>query len=114
MKKTLPVLLTVVSTILLGGCSGANKPTPAQCEGTYAAAITTCDLAFAKPDEAAKCKAAATALRLVCLIAAESNDGSKTAAKAGASKADRWVEKYPELVAGQITAEEFEAYVLGK
>ena len=117
--------------LLLAGCSGANRPTPSQCEATYAAAVAACDVALTKPDDIARCHArcgdgvpyviarchaASVAIRLACLIAAEppaTNHAGKTAAKAGNSKADRWAMAYPALIAGTMTPEAFEAFVLG-
>ena len=102
--------------LLLAGCSGANRSTPSQCEATYAAAVAACDVALTKPDDIARCHAASVAIRLACLIAAEPPAGTatgKTTAKAGNSKADRWAMAYPALIAGTMTPEAFEAFVLG-
>lgn len=104
--------LLIVPALILASCSGSNRPTPEQCEQTYQAAILTCDTVFTKPDDLAKCHAASTAIRLACLIASE--QPGKSPAKAGQSKADRWAQAYPSLVAGTMTPEAFESFVKGE
>lgn len=115
MRVPFPMLktLTIVSMLALTACS-SNRPTPAQCEQAYQAAVLTCDTVFTKPADVAKCHAASTAIRLACLIASEQPAAGKAQAKSGSSRADRWSQAYPALVDGSMTPEAFEAYVLGQ
>lgn len=100
------------------GCSGQQqRPTAAQCEEAYQVAIVGCDAALAKPDDVAKCHAAALAVRMACEIVSTPEPAAASAQEATevhhATRAERWGEAWPLLLSGQMSVEEYRAYVGG-
>lgn len=107
----------VFAVLAAGGCSGAQRPTPEKCEAIYAAAQTTCTIAFTKEADRARCLGAAAAIRLACLVNAETQSAASTGdtpgrtAKRAGAMADRLAQVWDALESGGIDPDAAEKYV---
>jgi len=105
-----------------GGCQGGSggsvqPPTRAQCDETYALAVSVCDVALTDPKQHTQCVVAAAAVKMACYIVSTPEPSGVTPAEStevkSTTRADRWAEGLELMRQGKMTPAEFEAWVIG-